>query len=177
MEDSPLSTVKPSSRVKIAAALYGSGAARTKKEASTMAGLSPQYLSMLTASGNEAVNQLVSDTQRRVLDHSVDTSTVMIELGRKALATIAGIMEAPTNQVVQLKAAIDLADRSPETSKVAKIAATTLTLDGEDAQRLAEALVQSAAVRSKFVGVHSGDFVRVDTSVATPLPLPPVTEP
>lgn len=172
--DSPprnhFSTVKPSPRVALAATLYGSGAAKTKTEASKMAGLFPQYLNMLTAAGNPEVHRIITESQRRVLDNSIDTTQILQELGRKALATIVGVMEASGNEALKLKAAVDLADRSPETSKIARAAVTTLTLDGEDVQRLAQALVRSASVRSQYQSLAEGDFVKVDTSVATALP-------
>lgn len=141
-----------------------------------MAGLHPSYLTALTSAGNEEVNRIISETQRRVLDNSIDTTQVLQELGRKALSTIVGVMESSGNEALKLKAAVDLADRSPETSKVARSAVATLTLNGEDAERLAEALVSAARVRSQFTHVTEGDFVKVDTSVATALPSPDKSE-
>ena len=170
MDESPLSKIKPSPRVKQAAVLYATGVASSKKQASQMAGLHPNYLTMLTSAGNEEVNRIVSETQRRVLDQTVDTATILNELGRKALSTVVGIMEAGQSEALRLKAAIDLADRSPETSKVVRAQVTSLTLDGEDAQKLAEALLQSATVRQQHTKVTNGDFVCVDINAPTALP-------
>jgi len=82
----------------------------------------------------------------------VDISPIIQELGRRALAKLNSLMDEG-KQEVQLRAAIDLADRSPETSKTQKIDVHSMTLTGQDVAALAKALVESAHTKTKFAHI------------------------
>lgn len=176
MNNPLLAAVKPSPRVKMAAQLYASGALPTKKAASEAAGLHPNYLTMLTNAGNEQVEQIITETQRMIQDESIEMSQILQVLGRKAVSKLATLMEHSASEKVQLEAAKDLADRAPQTSKVQKHETLSLTIEGENAKQLAEALVASAQARKTYAPlVESGDFTPgADTS--TDVPTTPSTE-
>lgn len=175
-------TVSP--RVRLAARLYATGAAKTKKEASEMAGLHPNYLTMLTSeNGSEKVKSLINDVDTLVADESIETSKLIRILGRRALGKIGGLMESQ-NEHVALKAAQDLADRSPDTSKTQKVQVESLTLDGEDVRELTKAMLESARERERYAHVAVDGLVEVDVDLApqkptemlTPAPAPESTD-
>jgi len=170
-QDSPLNKVKPSPRVKLAAQLYATGAAPTKKVASEMAGLHPNYLTMLR--DNPAVQDIISGTQTRVSDEAVSASALVQTLAAEAIETIAKIMRSSGSEALKLKAAVDLADRAPETSKVQKHAVASFSLNSVDAKDLARALVEAAGVKKEFAHVSQENFVRVQQEAITgPTELP-----
>lgn len=153
--------VRPSPRVKLAAALYGSGVARTKKEAAQAAGLHPQYLSLLR--NNPEVNQIIGEAERAVRFKTEDISTLLQRLGRESLMTIDEIRTDPTAKAeTRLKAAVDLADRSPETAKTQKHQVTSFSIDGEDAQAIIAALAESQQVQDQYAQEVQGNYVKVD---------------
>jgi hypothetical protein len=63
-----------------------------------------------------------------------------------------------------LKAASDLLDRGPRTSKVTKIQATSLTLNSADVADMAKALSAAKVAREMYGKEVQGDWERVDTS-------------
>ena len=162
MNSPTLAAVKVSPRVRQAALLYGSGALPTKRAASEAAGLHPNYLTMLTNAGNEEVGRIISETQRMIENEAVSMSTVLQTLGRKAVGRIAQLMEFSASEKIQLEAAKDLADRTPNTAKTQMHQVTSLTIAGEDAKELARALVSSAHARSQYSDEVRGDFIRVN---------------
>jgi hypothetical protein len=96
---------------------------------------------------------------------SVNMSVAIQELGRKGLVKIAQMMESDeVKDELRLRAAMDLADRSPETSKTSKLSIEgDITLREGDAQRLIQALVEASEADSKFAHeVSSGDYIKVD---------------
>ncbi len=158
---SPLRNIEPSPRVRTAAWLYVSGAAKTKREASALAGLHPNYLTMMS---NESLptKRLMNDIQQMIENEALDSSIIMKKLGRRALGKLNTLMDS-ANENVALKAAQDLADRSPETSKTQKIdVGGGLTLGTLDAKALATALVESARERAKYDHVAEHGLVEVD---------------
>src|SRR4030095_7318888 len=98
----------------------------------------------------EPVKRLSNDIADRIMDKATEMAPLMNELGRRALAKIATLMESAGKEEVQLRAAIDLADHSPETTKTQRLDVTSLSLSGQDAKELAEVLVESARAREKF---------------------------
>jgi hypothetical protein len=154
-----------SPRVRMAAALYASGAVPTKKAASEAAGLHPHYLTHITQKvGSEKVRQLIDDIGERITDESVEASVILRTLGRQAVKRIHQLMDSD-NENIALKAAIDLADRSNETSKTQKVQVDGFSLGDEDAKLLAAALVRSAQAEAGHGKVISGDYVRVDLNL------------
>lgn len=140
--------------------LYETGAAKTKKEASTLAGLDPSTFTVNTYRVPGQV-QPEQDRVRAMLDEkAVDMSVLLNALGMKAIERIHDLMEGSPDHKIQLRAAIDLADRAPQTSKVQRHQVTALTLDGKDAAAIAEALVAAARVREEYSISATGDFVR-----------------
>lgn len=167
---------KVSPRMRIAAKLYQSGIAKTLGEAAKLAGLAPSSLYAMNVSENDEFNRISS---KAALDRDIatgDISVVLQRLGRSALSKLHTLMETSDSEGIQLKAAQDLADRSPETSKVQKLAISSISLDGQDVAKLTAAMVESAEVKQKYVEATEGDFVRVsiDAPTATDLPALPV---
>jgi predicted nucleotide-binding protein len=159
----PLEQVKASPRVKLAARLYATGAAKTKKEASQMAGIHENYLTMLTqpSGGSVKVKAFMSDIERRLDEGTINMSQVIQTLGRKAVMKLGHLMESDKEEI-QFRAAQDLADRSPETQKTTRHEVTALSLSGDDAKEIARAMVESAQYREEYSGVISGDLIEVE---------------
>lgn len=168
---------KVSPRMRIAAKLYQSGIAKTLGEAAKLAGLAPSSLYAMNISENDEFNRI---SNKAAVDREIatgDISVVLQRLGRSALTKLNSLMETSGSEGIQLKAAQDLADRSPETSKVQKLAISSISLDGQDIGKITAAMVEAAEVKMKFVEVTTGDFVRVSTdapaiSELTALPAP-----
>jgi hypothetical protein len=154
-----------------AARMYGAGIARTKGEAADMAGVprATFYIQSSPLNGHPDVLRAMSEIQEMIQDKAVGMSAILIAAGRKAVGHIAGAMEDEgLHPALRLKAAIDLADRSPEATKVQKHQIEGLSIAGQDAQKLAEALVAGARITAEFGHEVVRDFVRVtaDTSNA-----------
>jgi hypothetical protein len=154
----------PSPRIKLAARLYATGAAPTKKTAAKLAGINPQWFGLMS-NHNDATKRVLGDLDLAMQDRSVDMSAVLQGLGRAALVKIKGLMDNAESEGVALRAAVDLADRSPETAKIQKIQDVTPQITGDDAKRIAAALVEAAEVAMRYKDVVQTDFVRVNTEV------------
>lgn len=152
--DEPLSP-----RVKLACRLYASGAAKTKREASELAGLSATTLTLLRH--EPKVNDLVRRVDEEIQSGTVNMSEVIRALGRKAVVTIADIMTTDgVKDDIRLKAAQDLADRSPETSKTLKVQAeSSLSISDEAAELIRAAMLESARSRLNFAEAANGNFI------------------
>ena len=113
----------------------------------------------------------IRELERKIDNGTVQMSTAMQELGRRGLVKIAEMMESDAvKDELRLRAAIDLADRSPETSKTSKISIEgDITLREGDAKRLIQALVEASTADEKFAAeVSEGDYIKVDDG-STPL--------
>jgi hypothetical protein len=165
-----LRRTEPSPRVRMAIHLYTSGVCGTKREASAAAGLHPNYLTMISNS-SEPVQRLMDTLTSRIEDETVDSSAVLRTLGRKGIAKIYSLMETAAKEDVQLKAAQDLADRSPETQKTQRLEVSGLSLGASDAKELARALVESAHENRTFahIAIEGLDEVQM---VETPTLVP-----
>ena len=154
-----------SPRVRLAARLYQSGAVASKREASEAAGLHPSYFSLVSSPNhhlyNPEVTELMDEIDRQIQDKTVDMSAVLQTLGREALSRMRQVMKESKNEAIVVKAAADILDRSPETSKIQKHQVASFSVSGDDAKLLAAAMVRSAQAREQFAEVASGDFVRV----------------
>jgi hypothetical protein len=148
-----------SPRVKLAARLYATGVVKTKKEAALAAGLSKDVLYQLRH--EPKVNDLIRKVDQELEANIISTADVLKILGRKAIMVTADIMTSDTvKDDVRLKAAQDLADRSPETSKTLKIQAeSSLTISDEAADLIRAAMMESARARAQFPSAASGNFV------------------
>jgi hypothetical protein len=161
-----------SPRMKLAAKLYGTGIAKTLGEASRLAGMSPATIYVMNSSGNEEFKRLIGEAERSRDIATGDISAVLQRLGRSGLAKIDQLREHAESEAVQLKAAIDLADRSPETSKIQRHAIASVSIEGHEVEKLTKALVEAAMVQQQYSAVHIGDFVKVSTDVGEPKALP-----
>lgn len=169
--DAHLTNVKPSARVKLAVRLYQTGACRTKKEASIAAGLHPNYLTMLTrqGGGSEPVKRLMNDVDDMIADQTVQTSAIIELLGRRAVGKLANLMES-ANEGVVFKAAQDLADRSPATSKTQKVQLDSFSISGQDVKDLAAAMVESARSQQRYMHIANEGLDEVGLNVIPELP-------
>jgi hypothetical protein len=173
-----------SPRVKLATRLYGTGLVKTKAEAARLAGLNPGTFYIVSTTVPQ-VGHLMEQIDKELEDETIDTSRLIKRLGREALGQIAKVMRNPMNKSETiLKAAQDLADRSPETSKVVNINAKVETpLSDEQVAALRTAVLEAATLRDKFPSAAQGSYVTVtDQSTArsldlvkerAPLALPP----
>lgn len=173
MASPALASITPSPRVKLAAKLWLTGTARTKREASRMAGLHPNYLTMLTGpNGSVQLMQYINEMEARIEDGTVEMSQVLQELGRKAIVNMARLMESSGKDEVKLRAAVELAERSPETQKIMRAEVTSLTLSGEDAKELARAMIESRTQSEQFDHIASDGLIEVDTDDRGESPIP-----
>jgi hypothetical protein len=173
-----------SPRVKLATRLYHTGLAKTKAEAADLAGLARGTF-YIASTTNPQVTNLAEQVDKEFFDETIDTSRLIKRLGKEALGHIAKTMRSPIVKAeVALKAAQDLADRSPETSKVINVNARVETpLSDEQVAALRSAVLEAASLREKFQAAAVGSFVTVtDQSTSrsldlvkerAPLALPP----
>ena len=153
-----------SPRLRAAHRLYSSGAVPSKRAAAEAVGLHPQYYYLMSSPqvGNPGLRLLRDEIDEAIQDKTIDMSRVLTMIGRKAIQSLYEIMQMSDSEGLRLKAAQDLADRSPETSKTIKHAVANINISGADARDIAAALVSSAKAREEFAHVAEGDFVRVD---------------
>ncbi len=164
MDSEQQGTATLSPRAALAARLYASGACKTKGEAAEAAGLSKGYFYVLSSpkNGSERVRSLIEQVDSEIQSKTVDMSKVIELLGRRAVRNIADHMENASSEALRLKAATDLADRSPETQKTQRTIAASFSVDGEDAKALAAAMVESANIQKKYAHVAEGDYIEVN---------------
>lgn len=142
-EDRPL---RP--RVRMALRMYALSAVPTLSAAAEACGISLPYLSL---SAHSPAGKAYMQTVQQILDEkSISTTDLLNKLGRRAIEIIGGLAEDGSSPTIQLKAAIDLADRSPETSKTTKVQVDSFSLSGKDARLLAESIVQGRSVHERF---------------------------
>lgn len=146
--------------------LYVSGAVRTQREAAAAAGVSAQTVSNARRSAAGQAFESTFDTQ--VQERAVSLSAVIAKLSEKALDVMAEQIEHGSTEEVKFKAAKDILDRNPETSKTNKVQVESFTLSGRDAKDLAAALAQARMPQPTDEQVMTGDFVRVDEVVSRP---------
>jgi hypothetical protein len=154
-----------SPRVKLALRMYAYGACKTLTEAAEAVGLNIGYLSIMH---NSVPGQEFMKSAEAILEEKALEGTALMDaLGRRGLEIIAQIAESGKKEDNQLRAAVDLADRSPTYSKVQKHQIEAITLTGRDAKMLAEALVAGKSVHDEFRSlVESGDFNRIEDGSA-----------
>lgn len=156
-----LRRVNPGPRVRLAARLYASGAVSSKREAARAVGLHPAYLSVLDSAGNEVTHSIYSEVDAALADKTMSLSAIIQKMSRTALKTVNNLMNSENDQVA-MKAAADVLDRNPETSKTFKASISTFSLDGQDVKELAAVLVQAAKTKEKYLPVTQADFIRVE---------------
>jgi hypothetical protein len=148
-------------RTKAALRLYASGATKSIAEAARAVGASPA--SVYVAHGTITGQALVNDVDSRIEEKTIDMAELLKRLGREAVLKTANLMRSAGSENIQLAAARDLADRSPETSKIQKIQVEPFTLDPLAGKALAAALVESAMVQSKFAEGSKKDLIKIES--------------
>lgn len=154
--------LKLSPRVKTAARLYATGAVKTMKAASELAGLHPNTLTMYMQHNSE-LQEMIQQIDAEVAAKTVDTAPVLKHLEVVALSVMNNLMRNSGSEQIKLKAAQDLLDRGPRTGKVQRTMSVGLTIDGEDAKALAASLVASRNVTQRYLHEVQGDFEKVST--------------
>lgn len=159
--------------MRLAVKVYELGLAPTKGKAAKLVGLSPAAFYGRYRKGVECrdlkqeANRIVAIADEKI----VDVSAYLAKTSLEAVKEIHGMMKNPAmSEGVRLKAAIDLADRGPETSKTQKIQATTYSMDGKDVKELAAALVAAREARMNNTEGLVGDVVKV-IDVKEPIPM------
>lgn len=172
--DNPLARVRPSVPVRNALRLYVSGACKTKREASAAAGLHPNYLTMLTGpNGSPEVKNLMAEYEAQLHDKTLDMSSIMTYLGRKAAIKTGMLIDSP-NERIALDASKELMDRSPETQKTQRLQVDSFSLDGKDVAALVAALNESAASKADYQHAAAGIQEITIDNFDTPAPSLPV---
>lgn len=149
-----------SPRVKLALRMYEFGAVDTLKEAAELMNLNQGYLSLIHNS--KPGQEFVDSCQKILEEKSLEGVELLDKLGKRAIAIIAGHAENANIPKISLDAAKDLADRSQTYSKVQKHQVESISLTGQDARALAEALVHGRSVHEQYKELASGDINRID---------------
>lgn len=154
--------------------MYVNAAVPTLREAARIAGISYQYL--ININGTEAAKKYKQTAHEIIDEKAADTTALISALSHRAVQVIGQMMEDGGSENIRLRAAIDLADRGPETSKIQKHQVESFSLSSEDARGIAESLVAAAAVRQRNAHLAEEDFDMVNTEKVlekTPIMLPP----
>ena len=148
-----------------AARLYASGVVPTKKAAALALGLKPVSFYQATSKtmGSPLLLDTINNTTQQVAERTVDVGALLARLSVEAIGTIDHIRRNGTSEDIRLKAAIDLADRGPQTSKVQKHQVESFTLDGKDVEAIRRAMVESIQVAQLTESV-AGHFEQVSTT-------------
>lgn len=147
-------------RLKLAARMIAGGIARTQREAAEAVGLSESYLS-LAVTRSPVAEELMHSIDRVVEQRIIETSALIRTLSAKAIEKLGDLMTESEREDIQLRAAIDLADRGPETSKIHKHQVESFTLSGRDVKALAEAIALGKASREEYSEVVKDGYDRI----------------
>lgn len=154
-----------SPRIRMALRMYALAAVPTLTAAAEACGVSLAYLSQM--SNSPAGKTYMAMVQGIIDEKATVTTDILNILGRRALNKIAALMEEAGSENIQLRAAVDLADRSPETSKVQKVQVESFSLAGKDARMLAEAIVQGHSVHERYASLAEGNYVKIPIEETT----------
>lgn len=102
---------------------------------------------------------MIASMEGAITKQAVDLSVLIQKLSEKALARMEQLMEGAGKEEIQFRAAQDLLDRNPETSKTHKIQSMGLSLSGQDVQALVKAMTSSAGMKEEFAEAATGDYV------------------
>ncbi len=152
-----------SPRARMALRMYAHGAVKSIKEAAEIVGMNSSYLTII-ANGTPAKTMLES-TQQILDDKAMETSVFLNKLGRRGVEVIAGLMENAGSESLQLKAAVDLADRAPDFSKIQKHQVESFTLSGKDVAALAAAIAEGKEVQHEFKQLTTGNHDHVTPEI------------
>lgn len=132
-----------------------------------MAGLAPSTFYLISTTDVQ-VSDYIAQIDRELAEEHIDTGKLLIRLGRRAVRNIAQTMESPTvKDEVRLKAAMDLADRSPETSKVLKVDhQISVPISHEQFEAMRKAMLESSGMKEIFPEAAAGNFVTTNDEIA-----------
>lgn len=156
-------------RVRTAVRLYATGAVATKKEAAEVAGVSPITFGLYT-NHNPVVRAMMERIDAQLADESIQLSTVIANLSRRAVKVVTSLMEDSPSDAIRLKAAQDLLDRNPETSKTQKHEISGIVFTPSDAKELAAALVAGARVKEQYKYLRDVGYEGVTSERVIELP-------
>ena len=139
--------------------LYVSGAVKTQREAAAAVGVTAQSISNARRSLTGKSFEKGFDTE--VTERSMSLSAVIAALSVKALDVMEEQITNGSSEDIRFKAAKDILDRNPETSKTNKIQMESFTLTGRDAKELAAALAEGRILQPMDMQAMTGDVVRV----------------
>jgi len=132
----------------------------TLREAAEAVGLHPVYLQKM--SRTQAGMEFMESAHAIIQQTALDTNVLIEKLSRRAIEVIATHMEDASSEGLRLKAAIDLADRGSETSKIQKHQVESFTLSSTDAREIASSLVAAATVRQAHADLKHENFDHVN---------------
>ena len=163
---------EPSPRVRQAMRLYATAAVPTKAAAADAVGLSRSalYNDSMPSLGDTPTRRLFDQVDEALADRTINMSRVLAMLSREAIGKISNLMRYSESEQIQLKAAVDLADRAPDTSKTQKIAAVGVTLSGKDVHELAAVMAESAQAQEDFNEIGQDDYVTTSVDEEAALP-------
>lgn len=147
-------------RARAAIQLWATAGAPTQKAAAAAVGLTEASLSLSLRHSMEA-QALVSDLQSAVQSKVIDLSKVIELMSGRALEVIGNLMTQADKEDVRLKAAQDVLDRNPITSKTRRIMVEPLSLAGRDISVLARALSAGKGLELEFPSAALADFIPV----------------
>lgn len=151
-------------RVKMALRMYAYGAVPTLTAAAEAMDLNLGYLSLMH---NSIPGKAFMESADKIIaDKALEGHQLLDALGRRALEVTSQIMEDGVKEDNRLRAAIDLADRSPTYSKVQRHQVEAITLSGKDAKALAEALVMGPRIHEQYSQLATGDFNRIQDGIS-----------
>lgn len=169
----PSGSAEASPRMKLAIGLYETGAVPTKARAADVVGLSRHtfYFRYRNGFRHKSTEEVAARVKASVEEKIENMSDYLDEASTAAIRTLKEIMQdAGKSEIVRLKAAIDLADRGPRTSKITKIQSTQFSMQGTDITELSAALVAARNARLDHKEGIEGDFVKV-IEAAEPIPM------
>jgi len=154
-----------SPRVKLALRLYVHGVCKTQKEAAVAAGLSHMHFHSIVKS--PAGQHYMKTAHELIEQHANDTNMLIQKLSHRAIQVLGTLMEDAGKEDVRLRAAQDLADRGPETSKIQRHQVESFTLAGSDARALAESIMMAATAREQNAALATENFDKVNMEEST----------
>lgn len=149
-------------RVKMALRMYAYATVPDLKTAAEVVSLNVGYLQ--NVSRTVAGKAFLKTAQQIIADTSLSTTQLIDNLSRRAIQVIGTQMEDASSEALRLKAAIDLADRGSETSKIQKHQVESFTLNSQDARAIAESMVAAASLRQRHVALRTENLDNVTVS-------------
>lgn len=117
---------------------------------------------------NQHVKVMLEQFHRELTERSISATALITSFQIPAVKEIARIMEHGATDAIKLKAAIDLADRGPETSKIQKHQVESLTISDAEASNIRRAMIEAAKLRAMEIAVTNDNFEMVQVDNAGP---------